>query len=113
MEQQRLRQQAQTSLALEELISMFEQEVRTAVDFDSFEYEYTQDEGVHFFRGSAKEHKCRYRLAVMEDDFGHVTLTRQHPFSEKELQLFEKALGALAFHLRDTFQLNQPVAMAL
>lgn len=87
-----------TTLPMKELIGIFESEVKDIVVYDSFEYEHPQ-KTIHFFKGSPKMHKCHYRLNASTLELGAITISRKQPFSEEEMLMIERALGALTVHL--------------
>lgn len=89
-----------TTLPMEDLIGIFESELRRIVAFDSFEYEDPRS-ATHLFHGVQKLHKCHYRLNVAGLDLGRVTLTRATPFADAEIDRIEGALGALTIHLNN------------
>ncbi len=89
-----------TTLPIDELISLFANEIADIVDHDSFEYEYAQGD-IRIFRGSVELHKCRYKLNDSGLDLGAITLTRENPFKEEEMVVIERALGALSIHLNN------------
>lgn len=87
-----------TTLPMKELIGLFANEIGEIVNFDSFEYENSQ-EGIHIFDGFLKLHKCSYKIKSAGKDLGQITLTRRDPFVEDEMIVVERALGALSIHL--------------
>jgi hypothetical protein len=89
-----------TTLPMDDLIGIFESEMRRIVAFDSFEYEDPR-RATHIFHGVQKLHKCQYRLNVAALDLGRVSFTRATPFSEAEIHKIEGALGALTIHLNN------------
>lgn len=89
-----------TTLPMEDLIGIFESEIRRIVTFHSFEYEDSRS-ATHVFHGVQKLHKLHYRLNVAALDFGRITLTRATPFSDPEIVKVEAALGALTIHLNN------------
>jgi hypothetical protein len=89
-----------TTLPMDDLIGIFESEMRRIVAFDSFEYEDTR-RALHIFHGVQKLHKCHYRLKVAALELGSVSLTRATPFSDQEIGKIEGALGALTIHLNN------------
>lgn len=89
-----------TTLPMAELINFFETEIGEIVNYDSFEYDHP-GHAIHVFKGVPKLHKCRYRLSASGVHLGNVTLSRKSPFEEQEMQVVEKALGALTIHLNN------------
>jgi hypothetical protein len=92
-----------TTLPMEDLIGIFESEIRNIVRYDSFEYENTRN-STHIFHGVQKLHKCHYRINIAEQELGRVTLTRAAPFDDREIEKIEGALGALTIHLNNAIE---------
>lgn len=89
-----------TTLPMEDLIGIFESEIRRIVAFNSFEYENARS-ATHIFHGVQKLHKCHYRINIADLELGRITLTRATPFSDAEIDKIEGALGALTIHLNN------------
>lgn len=92
-----------TTLPMEDLIGIFESEIRGIVRYDSFEYENTRN-STHIFHGVPKLHKCHYRINIAQMDLGRITLTRAAPFADNEIDKIEGALGALTIHLNNAIE---------
>jgi hypothetical protein len=92
-----------TTLPMEDLIGIFESEIRGIVPFNSFEYENPRT-STHLFHGVQKLHKCHYRLNIAALELGRITLTRSTPFADNELDKIEGALGALTIHLNNAIE---------
>ena len=92
-----------TTLPMEDLIGIFESEIRRIVAFHSFEYEDPRS-ATHIFHGVQKLHKLHYRLNVSRLELGRITLTRATPFSDNEIDKVEAALGALTIHLNNALE---------
>ncbi|PCJ40823.1 MAG: hypothetical protein COA71_09475 [SAR86 cluster bacterium] len=92
-----------TTLPMDDLIGIFETEISSIINYDSFEYKHLQ-KGNHVFRGTLQAHKCQYKIKGLGIELGLITLTRNKPFDEKEMLLIEKALGALSIHLKNAME---------
>lgn len=92
-----------TTLPMEDLIGIFESEIRGIVRYDSFEYE-NERNSTHLFHGTPRLHKCHYRINIAELELGRITLTRATPFADNELNMIEGALGALTIHLNNAIE---------
>ena len=92
-----------TTLPMEDLIGIFESEIRGIVRYDSFEYENARN-STHIFHGVQKLHKCQYRINIAELELGRITLTRATPFADGEIDKIEGALGALTIHLNNAIE---------
>lgn len=92
-----------TTLPMEDLIGIFESEIRHIVPFNSFEYENPRN-STHIFHGVQKLHKCHYRINLANLELGRITLTRATPFTDAEINKIEGALGALTIHLNNAME---------
>lgn len=92
-----------TTLPMEDLIGIFESEIRGILRYDSFEYENARN-STHIFHGIQKLHKCHYRLNIAALELGRITLTRATPFADGEIDKIEGALGALTIHLNNAIE---------
>lgn len=117
LEKGKPREQAQrsaaihTTLPLDELIELFENELRDVIPYDSFEYTGAPT-GAHVFHGTQRLHKCHYRLNVAHMDLGQITLTRRSAFNPAELQRMETALAALIMHLSNAVSYQKELSKA-
>ena len=98
-----------TTLPMEDLITMFAGEIRDQIEYDSFEFENIK-QSMHVFIGTPKLHKCHYHLKTGEIEFGLTTFTRATPFEDKEINLIEGALGALAIHLSNALHFQSELS---
>lgn len=92
-----------TTLPMEDLIGIFESEIREILRYDSFEYENARA-STHIFHGTPRLHKCHYRIRIADLELGRITLTRGTPFADNEIHLLEGALGALSIHLNNALE---------
>ena len=92
-----------TTLPMEDLIGIFESEIRSIVRYDSFEYENAAN-STHIFHGVQKLHKCHYRINIAGLELGRITLTRASSFADAEIDTIESALGALTIHLNNALE---------
>jgi len=100
-----------TTLPLDELIELFENEMRDVIRYDSFEYRNAHT-GAHVFHGTQRPHQCHYRINVARMDLGQMTLSRQTPFNPTELQRVETALAALIMHLSNAVSYQKGLSEA-
>ncbi|MBK8973156.1 MAG: diguanylate cyclase [Hahellaceae bacterium] len=96
----RLLQKLQTTLVLEEILSLFAEELRQLVNFHIFEYRH----GSHHFVIDQKQtarHELDYKLTLRDADLGTLKLRRSYRFKEAEMEAVESLLGSLVYPLRN------------
>lgn len=102
----------QTTLVLEELLPLFEQQLRQVMHFDSFHYRH-QALNCHIDSESQRHHRCHYKLDMNGQYLGDLTLTRRHKFTEKQISLLEDLLCQLVYPLRNCLLYKQALNSAL
>jgi len=102
----------QTTLELDELISLFHTEISKVIAFDSLHY---QHQGVSSEINIAKRHRhsCTYRLEMNSVWLGEFSLSRGKKFSDDETQLVEDLLCKLIYPLRNCLLYSQSQSLAL
>lgn len=102
----------QTTLELEELISLFDHQIRQTLAFNGLVYT-NADAGCHLNIGKPSHHSCNYRLDINGTWLGDLTLTSRNKFSEQDLQDIENLLCKLVYPLRNCLMYRQAMASAL
>lgn len=102
----------QTTLMLDDLLALFEKEIRHVLHYDSFHYQH-QPVHCHIDIGDARHHRCHYKLEMNGQYLGDLTLTRRHKFSNGQIQLLEELLCLLVYPLRNCLMYRQALASAL
>lgn len=102
----------QTTLVLEELLPLFEQQLRQVMHFDSFHYQHLAF-NCHIDSDSQRHHRCHYKLDMNGQYLGDLTLTRRHKFTEKQISLLEDLLCQLVYPLRNCLLYKQALNSAL
>jgi diguanylate cyclase (GGDEF)-like protein len=102
----------QTTLELEKLILLFEEQIKPVLPFDSFHYMHA---GVscHIDTDTAHHHRCHYKLEMNGVYLGELTLTRRRKFSPEQIKLLEDLLCLLVYPLRNCLLYRQALASAL
>jgi len=102
----------QTSLELDEIISLFHKEMSKTLGYDSLHY---QHRGVHcdVSFGRKSSHSCNYRLEMNGHWLGELTLTRRKKFSDSDTQLLEDFLCKLIYPVRNCLLYREAQASAL
>jgi diguanylate cyclase (GGDEF)-like protein len=102
----------QTTLILEELLPLFEKQLRQVMHFDSFHYQHLAL-NCHIDSDSQRHHRCHYKLDMNGQYLGDLTLTRRHKFTEKQIALLEDLLCQLVYPLRNCLLYKQALNTAL
>lgn len=101
----------QTTLVLEELLALFQEQTRTLLAFDSFHFLH---QGVcQVDSDTAHHHRCHYKLEMNGSYLGDLTLTRRHKFSDDDITLLEDLLCLLVYPIRNSLLYRQALASAL
>ena len=102
----------QTTLLLEELLPLFEQQLQQIIHCDSFHFTHN-GLNYHFDTADQRHHHCHYSLEMNGDYLGELTVTRRHKFSDKQIELLEGLLCQLVYPLRNCLLYRQALASAL
>lgn len=101
----------QTTLILEELLALFQEQTQTVLAFDSFHFLH---QGVcQIDSDTAHHHRCHYKLEMNGVYLGDLTLTRRHKFSDGDIKLLEDLLCLLVYPMRNCLLYHQALASAL
>lgn len=102
----------QTTLEVESLIELFDQETGKDVPHDGLVYRHAEH-NLDVELGTRARHKCQYRLLIAGHSLGELELTRRKRFTDAELQLLEYMLSSLLYPLRNALMYRQAVHTAL
>ena len=91
----------QTTLEIDELLSLFSRELNRIVKVDGLDYSFPELK-IDISLGDKTTHSCRYTLIVADEDQGELMFFRQYAFEDEELQTIENLLAALLYPLRNT-----------
>ncbi len=101
----------QSTLELEKLIELFDEELAAIVPHDHFSY-VNVNENIKFDIGKAALHSSNYRLVLFGKSLGQVTISRNTKFVEVEIQKIESLISALIYPLRNALLYKQAVEKA-
>ncbi|MET1254374.1 GGDEF domain-containing protein [Aliikangiella maris] len=101
----------QQTLEIAPLLQSFCAETAAIIPCDSVRFA-NKSRDLFFQTGEEQLHRCRYRLALEEDDLGEIECTRQQPFTIKETQAIENLLSLLIYPLRNALLYQKAVAEA-
>jgi diguanylate cyclase (GGDEF)-like protein len=102
----------QTTLVLEELLPLFEEQLQQIMHFDSFHYQH-QAMNCHIDSADQRHHRCNYTLDLNGHYLGELSLTRRHKFSDAQIELLEEVLCLLVYPLRNCLLYKQALQSAL
>ena len=102
----------QTSLDAYYLIKRFADEIKALLDHSSFSYNHEESEH-HYEEGKIQPHSLHYDLSIGEETLGHIDITRETPFTQRELEAFENAVAHLVYPLRNSIKYHEAVIHSL
>lgn len=101
----------QTSLDFNQLITIFCNKIQKTISHTGVIY-LNSTFDLEYKNGIATKHSCSYTLSIDEMYLGDLTLMRQLPFSERELQILETLLCGLIYPLKNATLYKQALQMA-
>lgn len=101
----------QTSLNVDEILSLFHKQVRDTVAHDNLSYIYEQ-QNINIVIGRRARHSCTYELTVNESRLGFLSLTRGQKFSDGEIEILENLICAIHYPLRNALLYNEAINAA-
>jgi len=110
-QEMRLMEKLQTSLDIEQLISLFSAEAGETVQFDGIDYLYDANQ-VALRIGQKSPHHCSYSLKIESRILGDIIFYRKKRFQERELNRIEILLSSLIYPLRNAIQYREALDSA-
>lgn len=102
----------QTTLDIEQLISLFSREIDALIPHDSMGY--TNDaHDIKLLIGKEGRHSCTYRLVISDESYGELSMSRKKAFSTEELILLEYLLCSLVYPLRNAILYKDAIESAM
>lgn len=108
----RLASALQTTLDSHEVVSLFFQEIQTAVALDGIEYRHCPTEST-VVEGKHGKHRATYELRTQNEHFGEIEFSRNRRFNENELFKLESVLDLFIYPIRNALRYQQAVQSAL
>jgi diguanylate cyclase (GGDEF)-like protein len=108
----RLLSTLQTTLDVEEVLTMFRQELQTLVAVSGMSYTHHSHD-IELDWGRQHSHSCHYRLITQRDNLGEITFYRDARFDADDLETVETLLSVLLPPLRNALLYFQAVAASL
>lgn len=101
----------QTTLEIEQLVTLFSQQIKPAIPHDGFSY-HNDPLGLAVHFGKKCKHQSQYRLLVNGDPLGEISLHRSWEFSAEDNKIFEYTLCGLVYPLRNAIKYRQALYAA-
>lgn len=101
-----LLQKLQTSLDIEEIISLFSSHILDILPHEGYRF-HEPGLAISFHEGRQSRHTISYNLSIEEDKLGTLSFYRNWKFKEKELERLELILGQLLYPLRNGLRYQQ------
>ncbi|MFK7864395.1 MAG: GGDEF domain-containing protein [Pseudohongiellaceae bacterium] len=102
----------QSTLDLEQMLSIFYEEITQLFHFNGFVYQH-ENQLIKTSSGKKTTHSCGYRITTAQDHLGEITFYRSRRFKEAELEFIEETLSALIWPLRNALQYRQALKASL
>ncbi|RME35670.1 MAG: GGDEF domain-containing protein [Gammaproteobacteria bacterium] len=102
----------QSTLDLESLLRYFHEQASELIPYDGLVYDNAALDLV-IRLGRQGRNRCGYRLVLLDEDLGQITITRTRRFEEKELEQFETLLSLLVYPVRNALLYRKALANAL
>lgn len=101
----------QSTLELEKLIELFDDELAAIVPHDHLSYE-NQDEVIKYDIGKPGRHRSSYGLVLFGKKMGELVISRNSKFVDVEIHKIESLISALIYPLRNALLYKQAVEKA-
>lgn len=102
----------QSTLDLEQMLSIFHEELRQLVQFGGMVYQH-ESRLIKINLGKKATHSCGYRITTPQDHLGEITFYRGRRFKESELEYIEEILSSLIWPLRNALQYREALQASL
>lgn len=100
----------QTTLDLEDLISLFHDEVIEVLPYDSLHFHY---DSLQFDINEKQQFSCDFHLDIGPFSLGEITISRRSQFSREDINFMQDLLNGLVYPLRNCLLYQQSQAAAL
>ncbi|MCW8919362.1 MAG: GGDEF domain-containing protein [Gammaproteobacteria bacterium] len=108
----RLTTTLQTTLELEGMITLFMEELNCHLPVEAIGFRHAEY-GVVVQLGEPMRHRSGYGLCLLEENLGEISISRNKPFSEKDLATIEHLLVPLLYPLRNGLRYHAALTSAL
>lgn len=104
--------QMQTSLELDQIISIFHRHLKQHMPVSGIQY-VNGDKMIDIHAGHIAKHRCQYQLTMQKNDYGEISFMRGKRFSEKELTFIESIMDVIIFPLKNAIKYREALATAM
>lgn len=101
----------QTTLDYQKILTLFKQEIASAVLIDGVGF-INKENAINFTLGSKSTHSCNYELNAQNDCLGSLVFYRSTRFREHELANLEALMGTLVYPLRNAMRYRHALDQA-
>lgn len=101
----------QSTLELSKLLELFNQELSTLIVYEGLSYN-NKTENYRALIGSEAQNRLAYRLVLIDDDLGELSLYRNDNFTRDEVEILENTVAALIYPLRNAILYKQALEKA-
>ena len=108
----RLLEKLQQSLELETLLEIFFDEMQKILPLDGLSFTH-EIAGIDISVANPAEHLFRYNLVAAKEMVGELTISRNQPFANQEINLVRQHLDTLVFPLRNALSYREAVSASL
>lgn len=108
----RITRTLQTTLNMEQLLDIFNKEIKKLVSYTSLSYSNIA-QGIEYTAGKVGPHACTYRLVISGESLGELTFTRKKKFTDQETMVIEYLMCCLVYPLRNALMYKRALQMAL
>jgi diguanylate cyclase (GGDEF)-like protein len=102
----------QTTLEVDQVVSLFHRELALLVAHDGLTYRHPAH-GIEVAVGERGRHSADYRLTINGAELGQLIVSREVRFGEEELRIVEGLMHGLAYPLRNALLYRQALQSAL
>lgn len=109
-----LSSQLQSSLDVEDILTMFNEELHAEVDNNALHYalENTAGSELDFATGRLARHRLNYQLSLNKQSLGTLEISRRSKFTAEETRVVEELISALLYPLRNALLYRAAVSAA-
>lgn len=102
----------QSSLNLYEILKKFNNEIKKVITYQSLHYFHSPTKQ-QFEIGKLHYHQARYQLKIENSNLGELVLSKNVPFSEKELTFLENTLILLLFPIKNALAFEKSLKLSI
>ena len=108
----RLSNLLQTSLDIEKVVSIFFEEIKSAIEITGVRYKHPE-QNVHLMVGRSGKHSCNYELKAASVNHGSISFQRNRRWLDHELSEIESLMDIFIYPLRNALAYKAAIDSAL